>query len=265
MYKKIISAAAIFSVLFCFCVTSFAHPGRTDKNGGHYDRSTGEYHYHHGYPAHQHTNGVCPYDFEDKTGQSSGESVTRAVETKTENQNEPQKEKNDEIGIDDVFSYCATTNFPSFVALPIAVFMARFGKPKEWAWAWLGIGAFSSGAILYSDYNREINAGSFVFAASIEITILVVAILLILKMYKIRAQKGRDKETPMVSVSGTQQLKKKDTTISEQDYQRAMRIISMSVHSKEIKELAHAMEKTPQETINHFTEVVKKYNLERYS
>lgn len=45
----------------------FAHSGRTDSSGGHYDRSTGEYHYHHGYPAHQHTNGYCPYNFDDKT------------------------------------------------------------------------------------------------------------------------------------------------------------------------------------------------------
>lgn len=41
-------------------VLCFAHSGRTDSNGGHYNRSTGEYHYHHGYPAHQHVNGVCP-------------------------------------------------------------------------------------------------------------------------------------------------------------------------------------------------------------
>ena len=34
--------------------SALAHPGRTDANGGHTDRSTGEYHYHHGYPAHQH-------------------------------------------------------------------------------------------------------------------------------------------------------------------------------------------------------------------
>ena len=41
---------------------TLAHSGGTDSNGGHYDRSTGEYHYHHGYPAHQHINGVCPYE-----------------------------------------------------------------------------------------------------------------------------------------------------------------------------------------------------------
>lgn len=47
------------------------HPGRTDANGGHYDRSTGEYHYHHGYPAHQHPNGVCPYESKTVTVQKS--------------------------------------------------------------------------------------------------------------------------------------------------------------------------------------------------
>ncbi len=51
---------------------AYAHPGATDSKGGHTDRSTGKYHYHHGYSAHQHENGVCPYDFDDKTGQNSG-------------------------------------------------------------------------------------------------------------------------------------------------------------------------------------------------
>ena len=41
--------------------TALASPGGTDANGGHYDHSTGLYHYHHGYAAHQHENGICPY------------------------------------------------------------------------------------------------------------------------------------------------------------------------------------------------------------
>lgn len=59
-------------------VTASAHPGRTDANGGHWDNSTGEYHYHHGYSAHDHYDmdgdGVvdCPYDFVDRTGRNSG-------------------------------------------------------------------------------------------------------------------------------------------------------------------------------------------------
>lgn len=58
-YKRIILISFLVS-LFVISV-SCAHSGRTDANGGHYDRSTGEYHYHHGYPAHQHPNGICPY------------------------------------------------------------------------------------------------------------------------------------------------------------------------------------------------------------
>lgn len=42
-----------------------AHSGRTDSRGGHHDYKNksglGSYHYHHGYPAHLHRNGVCPY------------------------------------------------------------------------------------------------------------------------------------------------------------------------------------------------------------
>lgn len=43
-----------------------AHSGRTDSSGGHRDNKNksglGSYHYHcGGYPAHLHTNGVCPY------------------------------------------------------------------------------------------------------------------------------------------------------------------------------------------------------------
>lgn len=83
--KKILS---VFLILLLFTISVSAHSGGTDANGGHYNRSTGEYHYHHGYPAHQHVNGVCPYDNDDKTdhhstsgssgGKSSG-SVTQKV------------------------------------------------------------------------------------------------------------------------------------------------------------------------------------------
>lgn len=47
-------------LLLCFPIVSLAHPGRTDEKGGH-DSPNG-YHYHHGYPAHQHYHSICPYD-----------------------------------------------------------------------------------------------------------------------------------------------------------------------------------------------------------
>lgn len=64
--------ALVLALIFAFPVS--AHPGDTDAAGGHIDHSTGTYHYHHGYEAHSHKGGVCPYDFDDKTGWNSGSS-----------------------------------------------------------------------------------------------------------------------------------------------------------------------------------------------
>lgn len=71
-----------FTVLLVFVIMfqirASAHKGRTDEYGGHYDRSTGEYHYHHGFEAHQHYDingdGIpdCPYDYEDRTNHTGG-------------------------------------------------------------------------------------------------------------------------------------------------------------------------------------------------
>lgn len=69
--RFIVLLLTIFMTLL-FASPVSAHPGRTDANGGHYNRSSGEYHYHHGYSAHQHIDGKCPYDFDDKTAHNSG-------------------------------------------------------------------------------------------------------------------------------------------------------------------------------------------------
>lgn len=63
---------ALLLSLAVLAAPAAAHPGGTDENGGHYDWGNSSYHYHHGYPAHQHSGGVCPYDFDDRTGESSG-------------------------------------------------------------------------------------------------------------------------------------------------------------------------------------------------
>ena len=74
MKKKHISIIVLgMLALLMLPASACAHPGKTDKNGGHYDYSTGEYHYHHGYPAHDHPNGICPYDYDDKTNHDSKE------------------------------------------------------------------------------------------------------------------------------------------------------------------------------------------------
>lgn len=71
-------------LLFCsVCIPVSAHKGKTDGSGGHKDRSTGDYHYHHGYPAHDHYDMDgdgkidCPYDFDDQTNHQIGNSSYR--------------------------------------------------------------------------------------------------------------------------------------------------------------------------------------------
>lgn len=69
--KKLVVVILCLSMLFCMRVTVYAHPGRTDSSGGHTNNSTGEYHFHHGYSAHDHYDmdgdGIidCPYNFHD--------------------------------------------------------------------------------------------------------------------------------------------------------------------------------------------------------
>lgn len=87
MRKKILCMLLIFAF---WCITAYAHSGRTDSNGGHFNRVTGEYHYHHGYTAHQHEKGICPYSFEDKTrrGNSTSSSVIITNSSQDEETNE---------------------------------------------------------------------------------------------------------------------------------------------------------------------------------
>ncbi len=72
--KKLISFFICFLLILLSIFIVAAHPGGTDYKGGHRDSDTGIYHYHHGYSAHQHPNGECPYDFDDKTNTESGTS-----------------------------------------------------------------------------------------------------------------------------------------------------------------------------------------------
>lgn len=72
--KRILIYSMIFVLVFPFLsvcapgasLTAYAHSGRTDANGGHRDNKNvsglGPYHYHHGYSAHLHENGICPYE-----------------------------------------------------------------------------------------------------------------------------------------------------------------------------------------------------------
>jgi hypothetical protein len=76
--------AAITACALLFCtllpLTVFGHSGRTDSRGGHYDHQMGMYHYHHGFPAHGHPDGVCPFDsnYEENLEKTAGMDYTDA-------------------------------------------------------------------------------------------------------------------------------------------------------------------------------------------
>ena len=75
----ILKALAAIVTAVLLPVTVSAHGGRTDSQGGH--NSPDGYHYHHGYPAHQHDGGHCPYNFDDKTNHSGSSKDTKKAET----------------------------------------------------------------------------------------------------------------------------------------------------------------------------------------
>lgn len=138
MIRKCIALLFSFALSVLLIVPVSAHPGDLDERGGHYNRATGEYHYHHGYPEHQHTNGTCPYDFDDKTGEnsgSSGDSKNNSTYSDDDSELSPRP-RNKKILLKDVFVALLFV----IVALPTAIFvgaimwnelMLRIRPPKD--------------------------------------------------------------------------------------------------------------------------------------
>lgn len=92
---KLRKIAVVLLVANMIGLSIFAHSGRTDGAGGHTNHSTGEYHYHHGYPEHQHVNGECPYDFKNKMNENGTSNGLDHVKAEAES---IQKD-NDENGL----------------------------------------------------------------------------------------------------------------------------------------------------------------------
>ncbi len=92
----LVCLAIVLLLLFALAAPVLAHGGRTDDDGGHYDSETGEYHYHHGYPAHDHYDmdgdgfADCPYDFVDRTGWNSGSTDNDYVSSYVSTPNEEE-------------------------------------------------------------------------------------------------------------------------------------------------------------------------------
>lgn len=121
----------LISALLILCVTVSAHSGKTDANGGHYDHSTGEYHFHHGFPAHQHTGGVCPYDFVDQTDTGTSNSLKEDTGGSIQVEGAASESERDE-GVGKVLLHWVLALV--FVVFPVTR-MLRFAMiilPEEW-------------------------------------------------------------------------------------------------------------------------------------
>lgn len=104
----LVAAVSCMAALILFKAVATAHSGGTDSVGGHYDRSTGEYHYHHGHEAHQYIDGECPFDFDDATGSrgtGSAGAPSRSLPTPTPTP-APTPEPEPETDVLDVMLKC---------------------------------------------------------------------------------------------------------------------------------------------------------------
>lgn len=88
--NKVFKNTLVTALICVMSVSSaFAHSGNTDARGGHKDNKNrsglGPYHYHcGGYPAHLHTNGVCPYSSGGSSNSSCGSSAGKSVASKSD-------------------------------------------------------------------------------------------------------------------------------------------------------------------------------------
>ena len=143
MKKRIIKLFCGFLVT-CTLLTSpiLAHSGRTDSNGGHRDNKNksglGYYHYHcGGYPAHLHTDGVCPYKKTSSNSSSSGNTTSSVVKQDVVKQT--VVEKKPQILATDIKTFIGENEIPTFYyngeqgeTVVIVEDLARYGFDKVW-------------------------------------------------------------------------------------------------------------------------------------
>lgn len=76
--KKTLTFLLALILLLLISVTVSAHPGRLDSNGGHYNRSNGEYHYHNGSNSSDNSYDSDSYDYDYTTTKKTDNSSTTA-------------------------------------------------------------------------------------------------------------------------------------------------------------------------------------------
>lgn len=212
MWLSVVSVLFAADMAFALSTTVFAHPGRTDSSGGHYDRETGEYHYHHGFEAHQHVNGECPFDFVDLTGQNSGgDGGTRTSGSGTGGNYEDKEDKDSLLAT--LIAICILAGFvayiPTFIVdfALISILLKDKVSSRSWDTLWLTYIASVcfTAAFLYKEYRDKL-----IFAGA---AILIVHFLISIKGKKEMerdAAKKKEAELKKASVEQSNKVNAED-------------------------------------------------------
>ncbi len=137
------TTSLILTIIICFLSFSlsvFGHSGRTDSEGGHWNHSTGTYHWHHGKPAHQHEDRDgdgykewCPYE-------NSGSSIQKETEGNKNNssfatgETRPSSSKKS-VTLGDVVGWGIAIFVFGCLALAIGGAMWSIWIEPAWKWA----------------------------------------------------------------------------------------------------------------------------------
>lgn len=138
MCQKFLNKLIIALLLFTLSIETSAHTGGTDSEGGHYNRSTGEYHYHHGFPAHQHEDGLCPYSSEKdetETSESNNRDISIVNKPESEHANKQQNKNKIKSKIENLLIIIIVFSHP-FIIAGIASFLKnkRFKREQQRKW-----------------------------------------------------------------------------------------------------------------------------------
>ena len=168
--RKTIYATAAIIFIACLLLSVSAHSGRTDSEGGHVDKSTGEYHYHHGYPAHDHYDMDgdgdidCPYDFDDQTNKNTGYDSNGSSE-----QSNGHSKGNDSS--DTITHIVIAVVFSPIIYLLIALPLSALISDKLFQWF--------SNLLFHNDCYNETACEVFSYILAVCLTIPIIYILII--------------------------------------------------------------------------------------
>ena len=160
MKRKALFICALIVLVSLLVSPAYAHPGRTDGQGGHLNHSTGEYHYHHGMSAHDHYDmdgdgiAYCPFNFVDKTDENTQKTQLKA-ETNTTKEKKSEKKKVREFLVDIMFVFPLWYLVSMLITVPVCKLMVVVFKAKDdyfKVFAVVSIIVFVAGIVFYYYY-----------------------------------------------------------------------------------------------------------------